>query len=223
MVEKRGTGGSILLLLLALGALAFGAYLVDYALDRNTLDERALHLGVPILGAGLLLLAAFLGRTVGRRVAIVAFVVLAAAAAWYIYRRAHSDDVVELEAANREYKLFRLWRVCHGWTYPEATPYGPGPGLHPTAIIATTDEGEWLPWRNRHPPGWEPSSLEQAELVACLTTEGRSGYGQPDLTTVRLVAVANGSLVAETTLEHELGGSEPVLAWLRPLVEGSGP
>jgi hypothetical protein len=219
MVEKRGKGsGTLLLLLLALGACTFGAYLLYYALSRTVVDKDALRLGVPMLAAGLLLLTAFLWRTLGRTVALVAFVALGAGTASFVYGKTQADLAGDLEAANREYKLYRLWRVCHGWSYPEAQP--PATGLQPTAILATTDEGSWQPWRNSHPPGWEPGSVEAAVYVACVRTVYGGGHGDPHRTTVRLVAVANGTLVAETTLSHTAPSDRPVLEWLRPWVEG---
>jgi hypothetical protein len=138
--------------------------------------------------------------------------------------------------------------VCSGQGIAEAAAYqGDGPHL----LVLISSDGESHAWSGRLPDSWDPDSVGEVELVACVYPEGERSievcrYDGPDITRyrhemeIRLLAAQTGRPVASTVLsgndpracrlmeDHDLVRLEgthvsydDVEAWLRGYADGA--
>ena len=111
-----------------------------------------------------------------------------------------SNPQAEIQAA--------LAGVCSGQGASQAAEYM-GSDIHPIVLLAAS--GESHGWSNDLPAGWNPGSVEETQLVACVEAEEEAPievcqYDGPDITryryeaAVRVVEARTGAVVAATVL-----------------------
>jgi hypothetical protein len=159
------------MLVVSLGLLAFGGYLMWYGL-RSRVDSEPLSIAAGVVPFGAVLLGVFLGKRVHVVVGVLTPLLLLTAAVGFTYVRTTAIAERDAEwAAARDASRVALAVCAEGTPLPGAPAYVPGPTVTMHVFGSVYGDAgrpiEWLPWRaETYPPGWFGQGPPQ--LVACL-------------------------------------------------------
>jgi len=158
-------------LIFGLIPLGVGAYALHYGGRGQFVDQEAFLHGSLIGGVGLLLVVAGLWKIANGAVALIVLVGVVAGVAFYMKTNYDDMYVAVIEMVEQRDIMGDLEPLCvDGVAIPEAAAYSREPGTHPTAMFTTSSSGTTYSMNAGDVEAWQPSSIEEAQLVACITT-----------------------------------------------------